>query len=65
MIDIQYRDSLDPSELHRTQYAAKLIQVTITPNSAATIQPGQPPVNVVVVLANRGRHNCTDDECPK
>lgn len=55
LADIQYRDRLDPTALHRTQFATELIDITV--DAAKGAWGGATPVP-------RGRHNCADEECP-
>jgi hypothetical protein len=72
MIDINYKDYLDDTVVHRTQAALKISQASVTTVNMANL-PQQfrifdqfpPSATIQVSLINVGRHNCTDDECQK
>lgn len=59
MIDISYFDRIELGITRRTHTALKLAQITAQDATATT------PAQFVSIMINRGRHNCTDDECPK
>jgi hypothetical protein len=77
--DITYRDRLDSSMLHRTQFSFELVDINIidppaqvaqtAPNaaSAPAATPSTPnaiaPI-VFVYFQPRGQHNCADEDCP-
>jgi hypothetical protein len=62
MIDISYYDRVSFFKvLRKTQYARRLIQVSLQIPSAVTPLT---PVAFNALLQNRGKHNCADEECP-
>lgn len=66
MGEIIFRDRLDDSALHRTQFSWEIMDVNIfeQPRNPATPNVDVPP-NVFVNLQSRGQHNCSDEDCPK
>jgi hypothetical protein len=65
MGNLTYRDRLDDSVLHRTQFDWELFDIVFTeakilPNTQIVLVPP----GVIMHAQPRGRHNCTDEECP-
>ncbi len=55
LAEIFYEDFLEPGTVHKTQYSQEYIDVKYTVN----------PEVLFGALIARGKHNCTDDDCPK
>lgn len=60
--EITYRDRLDPSVLHKTQFSYEINNVNVI-GPAADAAPGTFPA-VLVGSQPIGQHNCADDDCP-
>jgi hypothetical protein len=80
MAEIFYEDFLDLETVHRTQYSQEMTSVNLTyppnapttpnttnaPNTPSTAgNPGTLNPQFFAILVPRGKHNCTDDDCPK
>jgi hypothetical protein len=65
MGEATYKDRLDDSVLHHTQFAWELLNINIVdpPPQVLAMAPNAPP-NVLVSFVPRGVHNCADEECP-
>jgi hypothetical protein len=63
MLDINYFDRIEIGVRRKTHTVLKLTQIDV--QEAKTTGPVSTPAQVTVLLSNRGRHNCTDDECPE
>jgi|SRR5271166_693524 len=64
MGEVTYKDRLDDSIIHHTQFAWELADINLidpTPQMLATL-PNAPP-NILLALKPRGVHNCADEEC--
>lgn len=61
--DITYRDRLDETILHRTEFELKLSSVDVRFKSEDKTGDVLTP-DITVSLSNVGLHNCADEECP-
>ena len=61
--EITYRDRLDDSIPHLTQFTWEIADVTIIDPPVGSPPEVAPAVNVV--FQTHGRHNCADEDCPK
>jgi hypothetical protein len=61
--EITYRDRLDESLPHVTQFSWELTDVTIIDPPASA--PADTPPTANVSFQPRGAHNCADEDCPK
>jgi hypothetical protein len=61
-----YRDRLDDSVTHRTQFSWEVTDINIEdpPPDVFAIPPNAAP-KVQMNFVPRGQHNCADEECPK
>jgi hypothetical protein len=66
MGEVTYRDRLDDTIVHDTQFAWEVIDVNIhdVPANILAAMPDAAP-QVTVGFRPFGQHNCADDECPK
>jgi hypothetical protein len=59
LMEIEYRDRIDPATLRRSRMSAKITEINIRPPVAGTNIPV-----IETTLEPRGAQNCADEECP-
>jgi hypothetical protein len=71
--EILYEDFLEPGAMHKTQYSQEYTDVQYIPPPAQAPEPppqaqaaapGKPPESLFGAFTPRGKHNCTDEDCP-
>jgi hypothetical protein len=63
LIDVSYEDGMNAGIIRKTQFAVRLSQIALTP--ARIEGPLQISAGATVLMENRGKHNCADEDCPK